>query len=202
MTSDRCEMNELRARQRDSSNWLRTALHVLLAAFMAGGLSEIRAQSKADEYHVKAAFIAHFFELVEWPMDPAVPDNRPIMLCTLGEDPLGGALNGALEGKMVGARVVRVRHLSRPDDFQGCQTLFIGSDEPTRLPLLIARLKNLPVLTVGETEEFAKQGGMIALCLEGKKVRLDINQDSSRRAGLKISSRLLLLARNVIGGRE
>ena len=202
MTTHRYETKEPGVRQKDRSNWLRTTLHLLLVSFMAGGASEVRAQSKADEYHVKAAFNSHFFELVEWPADSTAPENRPITLCTIGEDTLGGALNGALEGKVSGGRSIRVRHLNRPDDFQGCQALFIGSDEPTRLPLLFARLKNLPVLTVGETEEFAKQGGMIALCLEGKKVRLDINQDSSRRAGLKISSRLLLLARNVIGSRE
>ncbi len=69
---------------------------------------------------------------------------------------------------------------------------------PGRLPLLLPKIKG-PVLTVGETQEFVKQGGMIALCLEGKKVRVDINLDASGRAGLKISSRLLWLARKVTG---
>jgi hypothetical protein len=183
-------------------NGLRAIASAALTLCLAGNASVADAQSKADEFHLKAAFIFHFFELVEWPPDALGPDNRPLTLCTLGENPLGGALSAMIEGKMVGTRPVHLRHLGPKPDFQGCQALFVDSDEPTRLPLLIARIKGAPILTVGETEEFVKQGGMIGLCVEGKKVRLEINQDASLRAGLKISSRLLLLAKNVIGGRN
>jgi hypothetical protein len=181
---------------------LRATLQAVFALCLAASAGVGRAQSRADEYHLKAAFIFHFFELVEWPADALGTGDNPLVLCTLREDPLGGALKTTVEGKVVGMRPVHLRHLSQAQDFQGCQMLFIGSDEPTRLPVLLARMKGASVLTVGETEEFAKQGGMIGLCVEGKKVRLEINQDTSRRAGIKISSRLLLLARNVIGGRD
>ncbi len=103
---------------------------------------------------------------------------------------------------MVGSRPIHLLYLSQGKDFQACQVLFIDREEPSRVPNLLARLKDAPVLTVGETEEFVKQGGMIGLCVKGNKVRLEINQDTSRRARIKISSRLLLLARNVVAGSE
>jgi hypothetical protein len=159
------------------------------------------AQSKADEYHVKAAFIFHFAELVDWPAGALGIDNNPMVLCTLGGDPFDGGLEAAVEGKLVGTRPLRVRHLKQVQDVPGCHVLFVGSGERAPIPVLLAGFKDAPVLTVGETEEFVKKGGMIGLCLEGKKVRLDINLDASRRAGLKISSRLLLLAKSVIGSR-
>jgi hypothetical protein len=175
---------------------------VLLGGFLAGSAAVAMAESQAEEYRVKAAFLLHFAELVEWPVD-AAEEDQPITLCTLG-DPFQGDLEAVVEGKKVGMRQVRVRHLNQTQEvhqiqeLQGCQVLFVSSSEHTRLPLLLAKIKG-PILTVGETEEFVKQGGMIALSLEGKKVRVDINLDASGRAGLKISSRLLLLARKVTG---
>jgi hypothetical protein len=176
---------------------------VWLGVLLAFGVAAAMGQSQADEYRLKAAFLFHFAELVEWPADAAGDDQQPVTLCTLG-DPFQGDLEAVVEGKKVGSRPVRVRHLSQAQearqtqDAKGCHVLFVSASERTRLPVLLAKIKG-PILTVGETEEFVKQGGMIALCLEGKKVRLDINLDASSRAGLKISSRLLLLARNVTG---
>jgi uncharacterized membrane protein len=48
-------------------------------------------------------------------------------------------------------------------------------------------------------ERFTERGGMISLRLVGQKVRFDINMDAAERAGLKLSSQLLRLARVVYG---
>jgi hypothetical protein len=169
---------------------------VLLAVLVA--LAAVAAsQTQADEYRLKAAFLFHFTELVEWPSDAWGNNNQPVTLCTLG-DPFQGDLEAVVEGKKAGTRPILVRHLNQASEAQGCQVMFLSGSRRTRLTPSLAQIKG-PILTVGETEDFVKQGGMIALCLEGKKVRLDINLDASIRAGLKISSRLLLLARNVIG---
>ncbi len=62
---------------------------------------------------------------------------------------------------------------------------------------LLAHLKANPVLTVGDIENFTKAGGVIAFTLEDNRVRFAINVDAAQRAGLKISSKLLSLARIV-----
>jgi len=59
---------------------------------------------------------------------------------------------------------------------------------------LSTRLKTLPILTVGESEAFGRAGGIAWFRLEGNKLRFAINLDAARRAGLKISSRLLGVA--------
>lgn len=55
------------------------------------------------------------------------------------------------------------------------------------------------VLTVGETDQFAAHGGVIQLILRDKQVRFEINVDAASQEGLKISSKLLALARIVSG---
>jgi hypothetical protein len=174
-------------------------LVVLLSLLLAGTASIVRAQSSDDEYRVKAAFLFHFAQLVDWPADKLTGADNSLYLCTLGEDPFQGALEGTVEGKAIANRVIRVRHLMRPEDIQGCRILFLGKALSKRIPMLLADLRNAPVLTVGETPGFLAAGGMICFLLQENKVRFEINLDAAQSAGLKIGSRLLVLAQNVVG---
>ena len=82
---------------------------------------------------------------------------------------------------------------------QACQIIFFGKALSKRIPALVADLQNAPVLTVGETAGFLGAGGMICFLLEENKVRFEINLDAAESAKLKIGSRLLILAQNVVG---
>jgi hypothetical protein len=53
------------------------------------------------------------------------------------------------------------------------------------------------VLSVGEINGFAEQGGMVNLLLANKTVKIEINQAAAEQAGLQISAKLLKLARLV-----
>lgn len=174
-------------------------LVVVFALSLAGGGERSRAQTNTDEYRVKADFIFHFAQLVDWPPDAQPGTDNSLFLCTLGDDPFQGALEGTLAGKAIGKRVVRIRHLGEPKDMQACQILFLGKAQSKRIPMLVTNLHNAPVLTVGETAGFLEAGGMIDFLLEENKVRFDINLNAAESARLKIRSRLLILAQHVVG---
>ena len=161
---------------------------------------KLPADSKAEEYSVKAAFLFHFAQFVEWPQGTFNDNNSPLRYCTLGEDPFHGALDAILSGKTIGTRPVRVEHFRRAREIASCQVLFIGVSQKKTIPTALESLKGFPILTVGESENFAKEGGMIGFFLEDNKVRFEINLDAAERAKLKISARLLALAKTVIGG--
>ena len=148
---------------------------------------------------MKAAFLFHFAQLVDWPAPSPGEENRPLTLCTLGQDPFGGDLETTLQGKSIGTHRVQIRHVRQPQDVPGCQVVFISGRDRKQVVSLLASLKNDAVLTVGESDDFVKQGGMIGFCMDSDKVRFDVNVDAAARAKLKISSRLLLLAKSVIG---
>ncbi len=61
-----------------------------------------------------------------------------------------------------------------------------------------AGVKEDSVLMLGESEQFVQEGGMTGFCLEDKKSRFEINLATTQKAKLKISSRLLALAKSVI----
>jgi hypothetical protein len=150
----------------------------------------------ASEYDVKALFLYNFAKFVDWP-PAAFPDPDNLKICVLGDDPFGGSLQ-AVAGEQVGnhkLRVVRTDSISKP---AGCQILFISRSERDRIPQILAAVKDSPVLTVGDTKGFAEDGVIINFILEGSKVRFEINTESADRAGLRISSKLLQLARRIV----
>ena len=184
------------------SSWRPLRCVALIAVFsllVSGGGERINAQTTAEEYRIKAAFIFHFAQLVDWPAETQTSTDNSLVLCTLGEDPFQGTLEVTVAGKAIGNRVIRIRHLGEPGDMQACQILFLGKAQSKRIPMLVTDLHNAPVLTVGETAGFLDAGGMIRFLLEEDKVRFDINLNAAELARLKIGSRLLFLAKHVVG---
>lgn len=152
-----------------------------------------------EEYRVEATFLFHFAQLVDWPPDTQKGADNSLFLCTIGDDPFQGALEETVTSKVVGNRIIRVRHLEEPEDMQACQIVFIGKAQSKRIPMLLTILNNTPVLTVGETPDFLDAGGMIRFLVEENKVRFEINLNAAESARLKIGSRLLILAEHVVG---
>jgi len=188
-----------RSRKFDWNRW-RIAAVTLGALFHACGAPAISGQSREpSEYAVKAAFLFHFAQFVEWPEGAFREANSPLVYCTIGEDPFQGALDESLKGKMVGAHPLQVKHLAEASEALGCHVAFIGKTGKKRVTDELARLGSSPVLTIGETEAFVKDNGMIAFCVEESKIRFNINLEAAKKANLKISSRLLTLAKTVIG---
>jgi hypothetical protein len=181
-----------------TTRWL-TLSTVLLSVLLAVGGERTRAQTTAEEYRVKAAFIFHFAQLVDWPPDAQTGTDNSLFLCTLGADPFQGVLEGTVAGKAIGNRVVRIRHLGEPEDMRACQIVFLSKAQSKRIPMLVTNLHNAPVLTVGETAGFLNAGGMIDFLLDENKLRFTINLDAAESARLKIGSRLLILAEHVVG---
>jgi hypothetical protein len=155
-----------------------------------------------SEHAVKAAFLYHFAQFIEWPAKALKDSNSPLTYCTIGDDPFHGALDAALLGKTIGARSIRVLHLKQPHEIPGCQVLFVGTVEKKTLPGIFSVAKTDSILTVGESEHFVQEGGMIGFLLEENKIRFEVNLNAAQSAQLKISSRLLTLAKNVISGQR
>ena len=165
----------------------RLALNALLLA--AAPLAP-SAQDVAKEYRVKAAFLYNFVKFVEWP-PRAVPGS--IVICVAGRNPFGNVLADTVRGEKIGGRTLDARVILEPED--GCHVIFIPDGANAGAYLRAAR--GQPVLTVGEAPGFIEQGGLVRFYLDSGTVRFEIHRDGADRAGLRISSRLLQLARIV-----
>lgn len=166
-----------------------------LAALLAVTSLPRIACAQVSEYELKAAFLSNFTQFVKWPAKALGDAGAPFSIGVLGDDPFGGALEKIVQGQAVSGRRIAIRRGRRADDVRSCQIVFISKSERGRIAEHIAGLQGAAMLTVGETEQFTRQGGAIGFTMEGDKVRFEINSGAAQRAGLELSSRLLKLAR-------
>jgi hypothetical protein len=169
------------------------ALGLVGASFAPPAAQAQSAQQR--EYEIKAAYLYNFINYIEWPAETLGSGNT-ITIGILGENPFGAALN-PLNGKTVKGRTLVVRQVSTLQDLQSCQIAFVCNSEKARVPEILNHLKDSRILTVGDLEGFAAQGGIINFISERNKVRFEINLEAARRLGLTISSELLKLAKLV-----
>lgn len=168
------------------------------AALIAHATRPAWAQSSPSEYEVKAAFLFNFAKFVEWPEDSFADSYSPIVIGILGQDPFSGALDHTIGGKTVNGRALMVKRLAQGQDARACHILFVCSSERKRLSQILASLGGTSVLTVSDMDDFAYAGGIINFVLENSKVKFQVNATAAARARLRISSKLLTLARKVI----
>ena len=173
-----------------------SALIVMIAiCVVASGAPDTHAEPPR-EYQIKAAFLYNFAKFVEWPTEALIDPNAPIILGVLGKDPFGGALE-SIKGKSVKGRKVAIRRFKGMQDLKFSHILFVSSSEKKRLAQIMRTIKDWSVLTVGDMEQFTEAGGIINLIIERNRVRFEINLNAAERAGLKLSSKLLKLAKIV-----
>jgi hypothetical protein len=148
----------------------------------------------AGEYQLKAVFLFNFTKYVEWPA-AAVPDAQaPFVIGVFGDDPFGSVLDDTVRGEKVGGRPLFIRRYATEGEIKDCQILFISQSEAPQLEQIVAGLKGRSVLTVGDFDKFTDGGGMIWLVTENSKIRMKINLEAAKAAGLTISSNLLRAA--------
>jgi len=171
-------------------------MRVLIAWLLIGSLGGVSAQP-APEWSVKAVFIYNFTRFVEWPeMAFAGPDS-PFIIGIVGADPFGPALPEAVAGEKVGTHPIRVQRFQQIADVKDCHLLYISAKEPEKAREMLAAIPRRPMLTVGESPTFARQGGMIRFLTMNNKIRLEVNPTTVRAAQLDISSKLLQVAQIV-----
>jgi hypothetical protein len=149
------------------------------------------------EYQVKAAFLYNFVKFVEWPPDTFQSETSPITLCVFRYDPFGNALGEVIAGQTLNNRRLLVQRINTLPDLKACQLIFVSDREDKYLPEILNSLEGASVLVVGESENFAEHHGGIQFFLENKQLHFAINVDAIQRARLKVSSKLLAIARIV-----
>jgi hypothetical protein len=151
----------------------------------------------AVEASVRAAYLYQFTRFVEW---PAAAQTDPIQVCVVGRDPFGPVLDRAVADRRVGGRRLAVRRLPDPARAAECHLAFLSAGHEPPPSQIVSRLSRRPVLLVSDEVHFASRGGMIGFTRDADRVRFEVNPQAAEAAGLRISSRLLGLARVVSTG--
>jgi hypothetical protein len=161
-------------------------------------LAAMGQDNRAAEVQIKAAFLYKFGEFVQWPPASFARADAPFAIGVMGADDVAAALEQVVADRTVQGRPVVVRRVRRGEALGGLHVLFIGQADGARLAETLAAAKGQPLLTVTESDNAIAHGSVINFVAEDQKVRFDIALPSAERGQLKISSRLLAVARKVV----
>lgn len=163
---------------------------MLLAVLFALLLPVAGAQTITREYQVKAVFLFNFTQFVEWPEGAFPVPDAPLVIGIMGDDPFGPFLEDAIRDEKAGNHPLQIRRFQRGEQAD-CHVLYLSRSEANRLGPLLDALASKPILTVSDADNVTRRGAMIRFLNENNRVRLRINPDAAKRAGLTISSKLL-----------
>ncbi len=172
---------------------------LILGSFSYSIAPDVAKQYK--EYEVKASFLYHFLLFVEWPDGVFKSSEEPVVIGILGDDPYGDSLN-IIKDRTVYGRKLQVKRFDKETptiQLKECHLLFISSLSRNKIKKVLDELRNTPILTVGEAKGFGHLGGMINFVIMKGSVKFEINKTAADNAGIKIRSKLLRLAINIIG---
>jgi len=177
---------------------MRRGSRVLLSALVIGLLPALPLPASAEsEGQVKAAFLFNFARYVEWPPAAFEGEAAAIRLCVIGGTDFQRIIADTVSGRSVGTRQVAVEKVEGLDAAEACHLLFLDAGVVLPPAVVADRLGAHAVFTISDQPGFAADGGVANFILVDQKVRFEINPSAARRAGLKISSSLLRLAKLV-----
>jgi hypothetical protein len=173
------------------------AVCLICFAMVVQGRAQAGDTADSSEYLIKAGFIYNFANLMQWPANAFSKTDSPIVIGVLGADTFGGTLDQVLGGKKVNGRSFIVKHLKWGMDLKDCNIVFVSSSETVHLEEIFLLVKGLPILTIGESPNFARRGGIINFIVVDDKIRFEVNVEAAKQVDISISSRLLALAKIV-----
>jgi hypothetical protein len=184
-------------------------LCALLSGLLLAGVSGLSDRSHAaqgsvrelPEYLLKAGFLFNFAKYVDWPSDAFADPGEPIAIGIVGVDPFGALLEDALGARRIRGRGFRIERFADPAQIERVHILFVPRSERERAGQILERVRELPVLTVGEEPGFAQAGGTVAIVIEAQRPSLQINRAAVARQKLEIASVLLSAAQLIEEGR-
>jgi hypothetical protein len=176
----------------------RVAVWTLLAPLLFSLLQAQAVPNPAVEYQVKASLVFNFMHFIEWPAD-AFKNEAQITICLTGRDVYGNALR-VLEREVVQGKTLAIKIHKNwvPELADSCQVVIFSGQERDSVQQALAVLADRSVLTIGESPEFLRDGGIIKFAIINDTVQFEMNLDMAKQARLSISSKLLRLANNVV----
>lgn len=174
--------------------WLAPVLAGVLSLAVGAGAARAAGEDQTrtadvSEAQARAAFLINFTHFVEWPSHPA----GPLVLCVAADASLVEAVTLQTVNRPPGGQEMRTRALSAGESPDGCHVLYVGLEQAGDRAGLLQQVHG-PVLTVGDAEQFLREGGIIRLFVRDTRMRFQIDQKNANAAGLRLSAQLLGLA--------
>ena len=170
----------------------------LASALFLSSSSRSYANEQSREYKVKIAYLYNFTKFVSWPDDILTPkDDTPLNICIFGKSPFGQSID-LLVNKTVQGHSVNVKNIDVIKEGQNCHVIYITKSKEKDVDNILRNIADKNILTVSDIDEFAAKGGCISLSVLKGKIKFNVNLRATDGSDLKVSAKLLELAKVVI----
>jgi hypothetical protein len=196
------EQKKQRGANGKPSGWLLATVLAMALALVASGSAEAQLSAVTAEYRNKANFLATFPSFIDWPEGAFEKAGSPFVICVVGDFQFGTSLAERTRSTSAHGRRVEVRWVHKDPELRVCHLLFVSHSEFKRYAKILQAVQGVNVLTVGETPEFLSAGGTISFSVQDEGLQFEVNLLAASGAHLRMSSRLLALARRVVSKPE
>lgn len=155
------------------------------------------ARPQATEPAVKAAFLYKFAGYVEWTAAAASRPDAAVVIAVAGADDVATELERLVPGRNINGRPVVVRRVRGEESLRGVHVLFVGRTNPAARTLVAAG-RQQGALVVTEAEKGLELGSAINFVPVDERIGFDVSLDNAEAAGVRISARMLAVARRVV----
>ncbi|MCG7921380.1 MAG: YfiR family protein [Candidatus Thiodiazotropha lotti] len=172
----------------------RLLTYITIVVFSLSTMTISAAQDSEQEAALlKTVFIYNFAKFTRWPDSQSKTVQDTLTLCSIGDDNITKNLP-KLAGRVLRGKPIKIVKISDESILSNCHLLYLAESTQNRIREVLQSIKMQPVLTISEMDQFSQMGGMIELTQDWDKLRFIINLNTTRSAGLRLSSRLLDLA--------
>jgi hypothetical protein len=174
-----------------------------LCVFVAllGGALPMNASAQrveATEATVKAAFLYKFAGYVDWPPSGFAAPDTQFVFGVVNNEEVAAELARVTAGRQIGGHPVVVKRVREGEPLRGINVLFVGRSVSDRLSALMRAAQLPALLIVTETERGLEAGSAINFVIADDRVGFEVSVDAAEKNGLKISSRMLAVAKRVV----
>ena len=185
--------NSLHLRFSLTRTFICSAVLLVCSCFTSHGVSK-----ELDEYEAKALLVYNFIKYTSWPEGSFDNEKSPIQIAVVGNSIFFDSFKN-YQGKQVNGRTLKIVMLEMMTDFDGEHVLYLSGKwtASTKFFMKNVGLKERPILTVGESEDFVVNGGVISIINENDHLALLTNPNAAKNSQLFLSSNLVKLSRQV-----
>jgi hypothetical protein len=149
-----------------------------------------------EERDLQAVFLAKFAKFIELPN----ADREKFVITIIYENPIEDILQKLYKDKKINNKPVEIRFATQVEEIEKTDILFITIQNPQIAQKAIEYAQANGILTISEQRGFAQRGGIIQLNFVQRRTHLVINHEASLKSNIKIDSKLLAIAQEVIRG--
>ena len=153
-----------------------------------------------QEDQVKAGYLYKFLFFADWPEKKNGTGEDTVILGILGDTKIYRLFTD-VEGRTVDGKKLIVKRFTgnrSTDHLHRCHVLFFGRSATQDLTDYLGVIRDVSILTVGETDGFVDKGGIIGFTTKRNRISFEVNKKAAKHAGIQLRSQLLRLADRII----